>query len=255
MENGKNVSVYEINKDLIIKKYVEKMKDHTFCREDINKYLREQTELYIEMNLKPFLKSLTHYDLEELITERNKICSNLKAKYIDYEKYINGEKKMIVDKDIAEDNHEKNRFILRKRISFLIMLINSYINSNKNADFMGFWQDTNNAFNLSSWKITHNPILRNRKDVTFADTLSLNGLRAYKNFLSLFCCNLSKTENKYNSRIDALSEELGEDLKFTKRDDFSSNLILRKNDELYDNLLKELFLNEIIKKSENTLKK
>lgn len=179
---------------------------------------------------------------QQLVAEKQKLEKKENVNYICVGNgYFN-----VVTKNIANYPTQKNRVFVRKKIAFISAMISGFLKG-KVDNYAPFWKYINNSFlNTIAVPEYATATLQNKK-IAFADKLSLDGMMAYRKYLMFVYDNLSGGMSFEGAVNKAIRQEFSIDNNLNRGGFFTRNFLPKSIDAIYNNLLKERAIDEVLK--------
>ena len=196
-----------------------------------------------KLDLADYESKLDEMSRLDLVYEKARLAERMDMKYLKLYEYDVKEQV----ENISENAEEKERIFLRHRLKFIIKMINSELKKKFVQDYSSTWHEVNKNFDISSFK----PFFAEKvleKTVTFADRLSTEGMKAYKNYLLFLHDNLSNKNLDVEDCIGkAIIEEMKVDNGELNRGNFFSRNVIIESEKLTKTILKERLIDKKIK--------
>ena len=199
-----------------------------------------------KLDLEDYKEKLNEMSQADLVYEKYRLYEKMDMKFMKYTLY--GWKEDV--ENISENPDEKNRIYLRHKMKFVIKMVNSEL-ANRDVDYRETWKFINEMFVIGSFRPDFADKIFSNKAITFADRLTVDGMKAYKNYLLFLYDELSSS---HDDAIDCVSRAVNKELEVDDgkldRAKFYSKKVIIENPKLTKAVLREVELNKKMKQLE-----
>ena len=203
----------------------------------------EKDNLNVALDMREYKEKLEKMNIKQLLAEKEKVRNRLKVNYIVVGDYYYG----VSEVNIADDPVERDRILLRKKVSIIAKVISGQLNK-YTVDFALYWKEINDAFLRTTLHGNYVTAVLRGKSIPFADKLSVKGLTEYKKYLLVLSDNLEKMDNFKWAVRDAIDTECAAFDEILRNKFYTKKFLPASIDAVYKNIAKSKAVEDQIAK-------